>query len=118
MTSTKIILLGVAAILALTQCKKEKEYYFGDPVYDIVTDSIYYSKTDGILKIDFQHIGEPNDLGKPTGYLLLDENPDPSIQVAIIYYSSTIPINKGMYWKIRKTNRNKYIISWTPIIYN
>ena len=117
MTPVRLSIIGVLVLVSLFQCKKEEQYHFGEPVYDFTTDSIYYCETDGILKVDLQKVGETHAIGKPTGYIYSDENPEPSTQVAIIYYSTTIPINKGMYWKIIKTDPNNYIVSWTPILY-
>ncbi len=125
MAPIRLSILGVLLLLSLYQCDKEDHNHFndpvcqfGEPIYDLAIDSVYYCETDGILKVDLQKVGESHSIGKPTGYIYSDENPEPETQVAIIYYSTTIPINKGMFWKIKKTDPNNYLISWTPILFN
>lgn len=118
MTPTRLSIIGVLLTITLCQCKKEEHYQFGEPNYSIVTDSIYYCKSDGFLKVDLIERAEPYFNGSPSAWIYSDENPEPSTQAAIIYNSTTIPINKGMYYIIRESNpKNEYLISWTPTVY-
>ena len=101
MAPTKLLIIGILLLFSQYQCEKEDHnhlndpvYHLGEPVYNLALDSVYYCETDGILKVDLQRIGASHSLGKPTGYIYSDENPEPKTQVAIIYYSTTIPINK------------------------
>lgn len=116
MKNFKLIILGFLIFSMILGCSKDEEgLQFGETLSDFKTDSVYFSSTDGLLNVEYESDGHSTYLGNPIAIIFADENPNPITEIGIVYYSTTIPIRKNLYWKVKRLNMNIINIRWTPV---
>lgn len=125
--------------MPLTSCKKEiiREYYrdtieirtiirdsiiirtsdsLGKTIMNLKKDTVYKAETDGFLSVQLSSGIAGKDINIT---IYSDENPQPTTQAAVIYYSGlyTLPIKKNNYWKVSPSYKfyTELNIAWTPI---
>lgn len=142
--SQLLIVIALIALICfstfpLSSCKKEiiKEYYrdtieirtiirdsiiihtsdsLGKTLMNFKKDTIYKANTDGFLSVQLASGITGKDISIT---IYSDENPQPAIKAAVIYYPGlyTLPIKKNNYWKVT-ASWNFYTelnIAWTPL---
>lgn len=115
----KNIFYGIIILssLLLSNCDKDDEFEFGNTQSDFITDSIYKTKTDGLLFVQLKSDG----LGEFSAIIYADIEDNPTDTLAIIDYfgSITLPIKKDLYWCVKTIHQDrkdeKLIIQWTPM---
>lgn len=82
---------------------------------DFQKDVVYQAKTDGILFVNSYISG--NIFINPGFYVYADSTNNPSTTVAIGVTPSalTIPIQKGLYWKVVQKGSGTLLISWISL---
>lgn len=115
-------ILFLTIFLILAECNKTEDYElaFGETQTGFKLDSIYVTKTNGLLYVNF--------ISNSTGaylHVLTSNDANPDIEVAMFRTggSATVPLQKNIYWKVEK--HPDYdplnlpildtLITWTPI---
>jgi len=88
---------------------------FGETIYDLKSDTVYYATTDGLLYVDIKSFASPHKLEQINAIIYADSTKEPARLVGTVFYSNTVPIKKDYYWNVMRTSGSKLNISWTPI---
>jgi hypothetical protein len=108
MKNLKITIFGFLIIALFSYCEKnENDLQFGETISKYETDSVYLSATDGLLNVEYEYDGYIHSLGDPIAKIYADESINPTTELSLVYYSTTVPIRKNLYWKVKRLTKNK-----------
>jgi len=112
------------SVLLFANCNKneneleinEVKASLGETQKGFKVDSVYYTTTDGFLNVSVTEYGSPYALASVIAKIYADKFPNPSTEVGLVYYSTSLPLSKNTYWKVKNLmNGGAYRIDWTPI---
>lgn len=97
------------------QNNDETEFQFGDTLTGFGTETVYKAETNGFLNIQF----ESNVInGERLVIVYSDDTVNPATVIGYLNSSGTtsLPIKKGNFWKVKALNARTINITFVPIL--